>query len=181
MKNANHPQPEILSVSDAVRLRKYDGNYQIAVKWYQDPVVYYNSEGIVRQEDIPDEGYVKSMYDYLSEAGECYFIEVLEDGRFIPVGDVTIKAENPPIVIGEARYRGRGLGKQVMAAVLKRAMELGIPKIYGSAVYDYNIPSQRLHEALGFRPVGKKENMILYERCLQKDGQRFTEREEHHA
>ena len=181
MKNANHPQPEILSVSDAVRLRKYDGNYRIAVKWYQDPVVYYNSEGIVRPEDIPDEVYVKKMYDYLSEAGECYFIEVLEDGRFIPVGDVTVKAENPPIVIGEARYRGRGLGKQVMAAVLKRAMELGIPKIYGSAVYDYNISSQRLHEALGFRPVGKRENMILYERCLQEDGQRFTEREEHHA
>lgn len=87
------------------------------MKWYQDPVVYYNSEGITKQEDIPDESYVKKMYEYLSNAGECYFIEVWENGKFIPVGDVTVKEENPPIVMGEARYRGIGLGKQVMAAV----------------------------------------------------------------
>ena len=106
------------------------------------------------------------MYEYLSNAGECYFIEVLENGKFIPVGDVTVKEENPPIVIGEARYRGIGLGKQVMAAVLKRAIDLGYSKIYGSVVYDYNIASQKLHEALGFRQVGRRGNEIIYECSL---------------
>ncbi len=166
LERGKQVQPEILPISDFVRLRKYDGNYRIAVKWYQDPVVYYNSEGITKQEDIPDESYVKKMYEYLSNAGECYFIEVLENGKFIPVGDVTVKEENPPIVIGEARYRGIGLGKQVMAAVLKRAIDLGYSKIYGSVVYDYNIASQKLHEALGFRQVGRRGNEIIYECSL---------------
>ena len=77
--------------------------------------MYKNSEGITRQEDIPDEDYVRAMYEYLSANGECYFIEVLENGRFRPIGDVTVKAENLPVVIGEAAWRGRGIGRRVMA------------------------------------------------------------------
>lgn len=81
----------------------------------------------------------------------------------MPIGDVTMKAEHPPLVIGVAKYRGRGIGKKVMGAVLRRAKEVGITKIHGSANYDYNIASQRLHEALGFRCVGLRDNLKIYE------------------
>ena len=30
-------QPETLAVSDAVRLRRYDGRHGFALPWYQDP------------------------------------------------------------------------------------------------------------------------------------------------
>lgn len=39
-------QPEIINISQNIRLRKYDGNYVIGLPWYQDPYVYNNSEGI---------------------------------------------------------------------------------------------------------------------------------------
>lgn len=159
-------QPELIEIDAKLRLRKYDGNYKIAVKWYQDPEVYYNSEGITDPCNIPDDDYVKGMYAYLVNAGECYFIEVLEDGAFVPVGDVTLKEENPPIVIGVAQYRGVGIGKRVMEAIIERAKELNIPKLYGSTVYDYNIRSQKLHESLGFQVVGKRGNELIYERML---------------
>jgi len=103
------------------------------------------------------------MYDHLFNNGELYFIEVLENDEFIPIGDVTLKEENLPIVIGVAKYRGKGIAKKVMKAILNKAKELGINKIYGSVVYDYNIASQKLHESLGYRCVEVRGNKLIYE------------------
>ena len=74
------------------------------------------------------------MYQYLDENGLLYVIEILEDGRFFPIGDVTVKQQNLPITIGVAQYRGRGFGKRVMKVVLQRAKELGHGKISDSVV-----------------------------------------------
>lgn len=161
-------QTEILPISERLRLRRYDGAYEQAVAWYRDPVVYTNSEGITDPEKIPDSAYVRGMYDYLQKAGELYFIEVLEDGAFLPIGDVTLKAHNPCIAIGIARYRGIGVGTQVMQAIIARARELGIPKFYASTVYDFNLVSQHMHESLGFQCVKKQGNEYLYELNLQE-------------
>lgn len=156
-------QPQIINIDKEVRLRAYDGNYNQAIPWYQDAVVYYNSEGITDTSKIPDESYVKRMYEYLNNNGELYFIEVLENGEYIPIGDVTIKEQNPPIAIGVAKYRGRGIGTKVMKAIIKRAKELGITKFYGTTIYDYNITSQRMHESLGYKCVEVKGMDRIYE------------------
>jgi RimJ/RimL family protein N-acetyltransferase len=156
-------QPNIIDIDDNIRLRAYDGNYKQAVSWYQDPVVYYNSEGITDISKIPDEKYVQGMYEYLCSNGEVYFIEVLENGEFVPVGDVTLKEENLPIAIGVAKYRGKGIGKKVMRAIIKRAKEVGITKLYSSTIYDYNIASQKMHESLGFKCVEVEGNELRYE------------------
>lgn len=52
------------------------------------------------------------MYRYLDAHGELYFIEILDKGRFTPIGDVTFWQEDMPIIIGDSRYRGRGIGKK---------------------------------------------------------------------
>ena len=161
-------QPEIITIDTNLRLRAYDGNFQIAIPWYQDQTVYYNSEGIEDPAKIPDEDYVRRMYEYLDKHGELYFIEVLEGGRFVPIGDVTLKEENLPIVIGVSKYRGQGIGKKVMKTILRRAKEVGFKKIYGSAVYDYNIVSQRLHESLGYTCVEVTDKERVYELDLDK-------------
>lgn len=156
-------QPQIINIDKEARLRAYDGNYNQAIPWYQDEVVYYNSEGITDTSKIPDESYVKRMYEYLNNNGELYFIEVLENGEYIPIGDVTIKEQNPPIAIGVEKYRGRGIGTKVMKAIIKRAKELGITKFYGTTIYDYNITSQRMHESLGYKCVEVKGKDRIYE------------------
>ncbi len=156
-------QPKIIKVDDKIRLRAYDGNYMLAVPWYQDETVYYNSEGITDPREIPDAEYVKAMYDYLSVHGELYFIEVLEGEKYIPIGDVTLKEENPPIAIGVAKYRGAGIGAKVLKTILQRAKKLEITKIHGTIIYDYNLASQRIYEKLGFKLMGIKENKKIYE------------------
>lgn len=53
------------------------------------------------------------MYNYLNNKGELYFIEVNENGKWKPIGDVTLWQEDMPIVIGEREYRGKGVGKKL--------------------------------------------------------------------
>ena len=155
-------QPEILPVNDSVRLRKFDGRSECFLPGYQDPVVYQNSEGIFDTARIPDLEYVQRMCKYLANVGELYYIEALEDGHFTPIGDVTIKPENPPIAIWCERYRANGIGTAVLRTVIERLRNLGYSQITGSTVYSWNISSQKLHEKLGFRRTSENEREIIY-------------------
>lgn len=161
-------QPETITVDDTLRLRKYDGNYLTGLPWYQNEVVYYNSEGITDKDKIPDADWVKRMYTAFqnSDTSEMYFIEILKDDTFVPIGDVALQAENPPIVIGVDEYRGCGIGKRVMSAILCRAREVGITRFYGTVIYDYNRASQRLYESLGFQCVEVRGKERIYELLL---------------
>lgn len=163
----NIRQPDEIVVSDSVRLRKYDGHYEKFLAGYQDPYVYQNSEGIFDETKKPDLNYVKRMCEYLDNAGELYFIEVREGDCFLSVGDVTIKAENLPIAVWTQKYRGAGIGTMVMQAVITRLKELGFSEIKGSAVFKWNVPSQKMHEKLGFRRTGETENSFLYDLDLK--------------
>lgn len=162
----NVTQPEVIGITDTLRLRKYDGHYELFLPGYQDPFVYQNSEGIFEESRIPDLDYVKGMCTYLARIGELYYIEVKEGDAFIPIGDVTVKDENPPIAIWQGQYRGKGIGKLVMQAVIDRLRSLGYTKITGSTVYQWNTASRHLHESLGFRRTAEDEKEITYERDL---------------
>ncbi len=162
----NIPQPQLLPIAPGLRLRRYDGHYEIFLPGYQTPAVYENSEGIFDLEKIPDLGYVEGMCNFLDRAGELYYIEIEENGAFVPIGDVTIKPQNPPIALWREEYRGRGIGKQVMQAVIARLRALGYEKISGSSVFRWNTASQRLHESLGFYRVGENEREFFYDLTL---------------
>ena len=159
-------QPEIIKINETIRLRKYDGHAELALTGYRDPVVYQNSEGIFEESKIPDLAYVKGMFRYLDGVGEAYFIEAMENGSYIPIGDVTIKEENPPIAIWFERYRGKGVGKLVMQTVIDRLRKLGYEKITGSTVYKWNEASLRLHKNFGFVVVAQDEREYTLEKTL---------------
>ena len=162
-------QPELIEISDTLRLRKFDGNYEQFLPGYQNPVVYQNSEGIFDESRIPDLDYVTGMCKYLAKAGELYYIEVRDGDGFIPIGDVTVKETNPPIAIWVDAYRGKGIGKLVMQTVIDRLKKLGFAKITGSTVYKWNLPSQKMHEKLGFVKVEENEKEIIYALKMETD------------
>ena len=147
----NIKQPEIIQINELIRLRKYDGNYEIMLEGYQDPYVYQNSEGIFDEKKKPDLNYVKRMGEYLSQIGEMY--EVLENGEYISIGDVTVKETNPAIAIWYEKYRHKGIGYLVMSEVINRLKQLGYKKISDSIVYKWNEASLKMHLKLGFRIV----------------------------
>lgn len=151
------PQPHQIQLTGEYRLHRYDGHYELALEGYRDPAVYENSEGIFDREKIPGLDYVRGMCEYLDKNGELYFIEALENGEYVPVGDVTVKDENPPLAIWRGEYRGRGLGTLVMKAVIDRLRELGYTRIRNSTVYKWNESSLKMHQKLGFKVVRETE------------------------
>ena len=106
-------QPDFIQIDHKLRLKKYDGNYMQAYPWYQDDVVRKYSEGITDPTKKLDENWIAKKLNSLNSVGELYFIEVLENGRFIAIGDVTLLKNNPPIEIGVVKYRGVGIGKKL--------------------------------------------------------------------
>lgn len=158
-------QPDIIEIDNIVRLIKYDGNYMKAYYWYQDDIVRKFSEGITDPDKRLDESWVAKKLNSLNNNGELYFIEVLENNDYVAIGDVTLLENNPPIEIGVEKYRGCGIGKKVMTALVKRAKEIGIKKIYNTGCYEDNYASQRMLLSVGFRLVmhDKEKRRMVYE------------------
>ena len=111
----NIQQEELIVIDENLRLRAYDGQFELAMDWYQDPDMIYMIDG--RRDPYPPER-VQRMYEYLARQGEVYFIEVWEQECWLAIGDVTFWQNDLPIVIGNADYRGKGIGKKVLSALI---------------------------------------------------------------
>ena len=158
-------QPEYIPITDELRLRKYDGNYEFAYDWYQDRETCLLVNGVdtpMKRESI------MVMYEYLNAHGELYFIEYRKNGTYLPIGDVTFWREDMPIVIGNPAYRKRGLGYLVVKKLTERARELGYDKIFVGEIYDYNVGSIKCFEKAGFLPYEKTEKGHRYCADLSK-------------
>lgn len=159
MPIAGVTQPELIPIGDLLRLRKFDGDYDLALPWYQDRETVLLVDG---KEDPYTPARIKRMYDYLNEHGELYWIECRREGEFVPIGDVTFWQSDMPIVIGEPTYRGRGIGRSVIKALCCRARDLGYERIYVDEIYDFNTGSRRCFESVGFSPYEKTERGARY-------------------
>ncbi|MFC1744691.1 GNAT family N-acetyltransferase, partial [Candidatus Riflebacteria bacterium] len=137
---------------------------EIALPWYQDMEVLHFTAGLDRKNPY-DRAEVESMYKYLIGIGECYIIEVLENGTWKGIGDVTLAKDTIPIVIGIKEYWGRGIGYQVIKRLIERAKELDYPCLKTKEIYHFNENSKKLFASLGFRiteKTGSGVKMQLY-------------------
>ena len=147
-------QPETLRINGTLRLRKFDGIYDFAFDWYQDEETVYLVDGVRKKYSQET---LKCMYEYLDKQGELYFIEVLECDEFKPIGDVTFWQYDMPIVIGDKTYRGKGIAKQVIGALIQRGKSLGYTKLYVNEIYEFNTASRKCFESMGFEACEKTE------------------------
>jgi phosphinothricin acetyltransferase len=60
----------------------------------------------------------------------------------------------------DRRWRGRGVGRALLAHLLEHARALGHHSVLARITAD-NAPSRRLHEALGFRLIGVEEEVAF--------------------
>ena len=156
-------QPESIEINQVLRLRRFDGTADFAFAWYQDEELVYLVDGVKKPYSRET---LRGMYAYLDAHGELYFIEALEDGAFVPIGDVTFWREDMPIVIGNPAYRGRGIGRQVIMALMERGRQLGYDRLGVREIYDFNEASIRCFTACGFLPVERTEKGWRYEAKL---------------
>lgn len=159
MPMENIVQPEIIDIEPGLRLRAFDGKYDFAFDWYQDPEIVYLVDGVRRPYSRET---LTAMYAYLHKHGELYFIEIQKNGQFVPVGDVTFWADDMPIVLGDPEYRGKGIGKKVVSALIARAKSLGFAQLRVGEIYDWNIASQKCFTSMGFVPSEKTEKGSSY-------------------
>ena len=148
----NIEQPEVLPVSDSLRLRKYDGKHDFALTWYLDPETVWLVDG---DKDIYTPELLNKMYTHQDTHGELYFIEFRENDSWKPIGDVCLSLDDFAIVIGEKDFRGKGVGRAVVSALIDRARALGWEKVRVGDVYDFNDGSRRMFTSLGFREEAK--------------------------
>ena len=156
-------QPAVIQIDETLRLRRFDGIFDFALDWYQDEEMVYLVDGKKQTYSMEK---LEQMYSYLNDMGELYFIEVLEDGKYRPIGDVTFWQEDMPIVIGEQNYRGKGIGRKIIAALADRGRELGYDKLYVEEIYAYNEGSRRCFESVGFKAYEKTEAGARYVMAL---------------
>ncbi len=141
-------------IDGEVQLRPVDPvkDAERAWPWYQDPVVLWGSEN-TREPFGRDR--VQRMYEVLSARGEAFVVEVRDGDSWRAVGDASLLPDALPIVIGDASWRGRGLGRRVLLLLIARARALGWPELVAHCIYDDNVPSRRLFEGCGFRPADR--------------------------
>ena len=156
-------QPAIIQIDNALRLRKYDGVYDFALAWYQDEETVYLVDG---KRDPYSMERLGGMYRYLNNAGELYFIEVLENGTYKPIGDVTFWQKDMPIVIGDPAYRGKGIGRKVISALIERGKSLRYDHLAVGEIYDWNEGSRRCFESVGFQDYEKTDKGAKYKLTL---------------
>lgn len=158
----NFLQPNIVNIDEKLRLRKaYEKEWKYALPWYQDLEVLYYSEGVT--EKTYDIEIINRMYNYLSNIGELYFIEVLQEKLWTPIGDVTLSDKMMPIVIGNKKYWGKGIGKEVLKKLIERAKIIGFSSIKLKGIYKYNKRSKNLFTSVGFYKVLEDEKEEYYE------------------
>ncbi|WP_079708757.1 GNAT family N-acetyltransferase [Paraliobacillus ryukyuensis] len=142
-----------LHIHNYLRLRaiQLPEDLDVALPWYQDQEVLYYSEG---EGTKPyDWSTIERMYSYLLTVGDVYMIEIHQAPHWHPIGDVTLSKEMLPIIIGEKAYRGIGVGRLVIAHLIKYARELGWNELKVKKIYIYNTPSIRLFTSLGFQNI----------------------------
>ena len=97
-----------------------------------------------------------------NQAGEVYFIEVLEDEIYRSIGDVSFKQDDMPILIGDKNYRKKGIATKVIRKLFERGKELGYKELEIEEIYSWNLDSQKLYTNLGFKPFKEAKNGMSY-------------------
>ncbi|HEM3938654.1 TPA: GNAT family N-acetyltransferase [Streptococcus suis] len=156
-------QADILEIDKQVRLRRYDGQHDFAFEWHQDLELVWLIDGNKESYTLDR---LNRMYGYLATNGECYFIEIFEDDQFIPIGDVTLFADDFAIAIGDKRYWKKGIGTKVLHRMIERARDVGLEEILVEEIYDWNTGSRKLFEKCGFEAVEKTKKGWSYKMIL---------------
>jgi L-amino acid N-acyltransferase YncA len=137
----------------SVRLRPLEPDRDLpnALEWYRDPEVLRGSEGTT---EPYDERVIRGMYSQLGDGGEVFVVEVEHEGTWISVGDAVLRPDTLPIVIGDPRFRSRGVGGEVLRLLIERATASGWKALNVRKVFDDNERSLRMYQAAGFVTVG---------------------------
>lgn len=153
--------PDLIGVSEDVRLRRFDpgsadeGLLQSLLPIYRDAETVRLLDG--PQAEPYDLARLVAMYTAMSERGELYLVEALSStGGWLPIGDAGLQQQALPMVLAPD-YRGRGIGRAILQALIERARRLGWRQVRVSDIYHDNEAAKRRYTSVGFVIAGPTE------------------------
>lgn len=150
----------MIEIEENLRLDRRRPTDKEAIMWYQDEDLVYLVDGVREAYSLEK---LRRMYAYLDRVGELYTIEVGENGIWKAIGDVTFSPDDLPIVIGDSSYRGQGIGKKVIQALIREARKRGYPALHVREIYKENDASQKCFMACGFQRGAVTANGYAYD------------------
>ncbi len=137
-----------------------ENDWDILLKWNNDPDVLYYAEGDdVTARSLED---IQTIYRHVCANSLCFIIEW--NGQ--PIGECwlqrmnldRIKQKYPDkdcrridLMIGEKNLWGRGIGTRAIRLLVKLAFaQEGADMVFGCDIADYNLRSQRAFQNVGF-------------------------------
>ncbi len=165
---------EITLAGPHIRLRPLtESDWDLIVKWNNDPGVLFYSEGKdIRSWDFKE---LQQMYRQVSRDALLFIIEIRcrggsktrpgFPGGWKPVGDVWLQQMNLkhwlrrypkkelrrlPICIGEKDEWGKGYGREVIGLLTDYAFEGGAEMVFACGVGDHNSRCLKAFEKCGF-------------------------------
>ena len=148
---SNYIQPDMIKISEELRLKKYYPYYKRTIVWYSDLTVCKQVDNIDHIYDMPR---LKAMYRYLSKNGECYYIKYKENGKWQLIGDISLYNREIAIVIAK-EWQNRHLGRKCVCAILERAKTIGYKQVEAK-IYPFNLQSQKMFLSVGFKNVSSE-------------------------
>jgi RimJ/RimL family protein N-acetyltransferase len=133
--------------------------------WYTDPEIQYLVNGT--KEPFTLDQTVR-MFDFLNNNGEFFFIEVYEEGKWIPVGDATLmhgQKNDVPITIGDKNYHRKGIGSKILRFLIDKAKDQGFDKLVVH-IYSYNEASIAFYQKFGFVEISRTDDGANYQLIL---------------
>ncbi len=151
-------------------------DWDLLIKWNNDPGVLYYSEGDDRRSWEFKE--LQEMYRATSRFTLLFVIEIKAEGKqrrafprgMKPIGDAWLEKMNlkywlkkyakkdmrrVPIFIGEKSEWGKGYGTEVIRLLTDYAFKDGAEMVFGCSISDYNSRCLRAFEKCGYRIVRK--------------------------
>ena len=135
-------------IDHAITLIPYYSNPDVTLAWYQDPDVCKQVDNVdyVYSEDL-----LIRMYIYLSEHGDCYYIQY--QGKL--VGDITLRENAEISIVICKEYQNRHIGRRCVMDMLALAREKGLKEVRAN-IYAFNTQSRNMFESVGFQKVSEE-------------------------
>ncbi|WP_082143979.1 UDP-2,4-diacetamido-2,4,6-trideoxy-beta-L-altropyranose hydrolase [Nitratireductor soli] len=139
------------------------GDETLLLEWANDPATRRNAFNL---KPISADDYRNWFRARLQDTASCVFY-IAETELGFPVGQIRFDQKEPSweisYSIGPA-YRGRGLGRKMLATAIERALQdLGNVQLLGQVKPD-NLASQGIFDSLGFSLQSHAADRYVYER-----------------
>lgn len=135
-------------IDQEITLIPYYPNPDVALAWSQDPDVCKQVDNI---DYVYSEELLNRMYTYLSEHGDCYYIQ--HQGKL--VGDITLRENAEISIVICNEYQNRHIGRRCVMDMLALARDKGLNEVKAN-IYAFNTQSRKMFESVGFQKVSEE-------------------------